>query len=131
MEKQGRLPDDLLEFIEDISESLLRCGDVVSRGEEVARVQPVSRPRAKRLWNGVENVSDLLGSLAHRLPGAGGILHEKSRARLDSLQRLRDRLADPFRRIGSIARPGRSRMKANRAHAKRARPFHLLAEASA
>src|SRR5687767_14535028 len=66
----------LLELIEDSFEVSRRPRYIVTRGEEVASVETVSRARAKTSRNGSQDCPDLGGSPPHSHPGAGSVFNQ-------------------------------------------------------
>src|SRR3982074_2946522 len=131
MEEGWRLACGFLEFVQHRGERLLRRGDIVARGKEMAGVESVAGSRPERLRNTGKNLPHLLRRLSHGFTGTGSILHEEARVGLDRLQRFRDRPGDALRRVRAIARPPRARMKTHRTDAEGARSFQLLGESRA
>src|ERR1700730_16838459 len=98
MEEGWRLPCGFLEFVQHRGECLLRRGDVVARGKEMAGVESVPRSRPERCWNPGKNFLYLLRRLSHGFTGAGSVLHEEARVGFDCLQGFGDRPGDALRR---------------------------------
>src|SRR4029077_1271430 len=79
MEERWRLPCGFLEFVQHRGECLLRRGDVVARGKEMAGVESVAGPRAERCGNPGKDFLYLLCRLSHGFTCAGSVFHEEAR----------------------------------------------------